>query len=186
MPDKVKLAVQTQIKNIETSTGKPFAEWVAIARKHGGKHGEMLKMLKEKYGISHGNANLIALEARKVQEPVKPEGADPADTWFEGKKANLRPLYDAIYGTVQKLGPDVDFSPKKTYMSLRRNKQFGCIMPATATRIDVGLNLKGTKPTKRLLAEKPGGMFTHRVAVTDAGEIDKELVAWLKQAYEQP
>lgn len=77
----------------------------------------------------------------------------------------------------------MEFSPKKTYMSLRRKKQFGCIFPATATHVDVGITLQGVKPTKRLLADN-GGMFTHRVGVSNLQEVDKELLGWLKRAYD--
>ncbi len=185
MPDAVELATLTQIKNIEESTGKPFGEWVALARKHGGKHGEMMKFLKEKHGLGHGNANLIAIKAREVDTPPVGANTDPADPWFTDKKAALRPIYDAVAEQVKKFGDDVEFSPKKTYMSLRRKKQFGCIMPTTATRIDVGINLKSAKPTKRLLAEKTGAMFTHRVPVSDVKEVDQELLAWLKRAYDE-
>jgi hypothetical protein len=37
-----------------------------------------------------------------------------------------------------------------SFTSLRRNKQFGLIQPSTSTRVDVGINLKGEKPTNRL------------------------------------
>src|SRR5262245_28948197 len=141
MPDAVELATQSQIKNLEKSTGKSFDEWIAIAQKHGGKHSEIVKFLKEKYGMGHGNANLVAIKAREQSEPPKAAGTDPADAWFEGKKAPLRPIYDAVAALALKLGDDVEFAPKKTYMSLRRNKQFGGILPSTATRVDVGLNL---------------------------------------------
>jgi predicted transport protein len=185
MPDAVEMATLSQIKNLEKSTGKSFDDWVAIARKHGGKHGEIVKFLKEKYGIGHGNANLIAIKAREAAAPAKATGADPADAWFEGKKAHLRPIYDAVAQAARSFGDDVEFSPKKTYMSLRRKKQFGCINPATATRVDVGIGLKNPKPNKRLITEKPGSMFPYRVAVSDVKEVDKELVGWLKRAYDE-
>jgi hypothetical protein len=44
----------------------------------------------------------------------------------------------------------VELAPKKAYVSLRRKKQFGCIQPSTATRVDVGVNLKGVAPAGRL------------------------------------
>ncbi len=70
-------------------------------------------------------------------------------------------------------------------MSLRRSKQFAILQPSTKTRFDVGINLKGTDPTKRL--EPSGsfnGMVTHRVRVHSVEEVDAELLGWLKEAYE--
>lgn len=185
MADKIELALQTQIKNIEKATGKSFGEWLTIARTHGGKHGEMVKFLREKYGLTHGTANRIALKALEPVGATRQADADPADAWFTGNKAAMRPIYESVASAARALGNDVEFSPKKSYMSLRRNKQFACITPTTTTRVDVGLNLKKPKANKRLVAEKPGGMFNYRVAVSEAGQVDKELLNWLKQAYEE-
>ena len=83
-------------------------------------------------------------------------------------------------------GKDVDLSPKKAYVSLRRSKQFGLIQPSTATRLDVGLNLKGVAPKGRLEASGSfNSMCTHRVRLESVKDVDAELVAWLKQAYEK-
>jgi hypothetical protein len=54
-----------------------------------------------------------------------------------------------------------------------------------ATRLDVGINLKGAEPTARL--ETSGSfnaMVSHRVRLSKPAEIDKELLGWLKRAYE--
>lgn len=87
---------------------------------------------------------------------------------------------------VEKFGRDVELSPKKTYVSLRRSKQFGLIQPSTKTRLDVGINLKGVDPGGRL--EKSGSwnqMVSHRVKLKSDKDVNKELIGWLKQAYEQ-
>jgi len=86
---------------------------------------------------------------------------------------------------IQSFGPDIDLAPKKGYVSVRRTKQFAILQPSTATRLDVGINLKGVEASGKL---EPSGSFnamlTHRVRVTTLDEVDDNLVAWLKQAYE--
>jgi hypothetical protein len=97
----------------------------------------------------------------------------------------LRPLYEKLVAAVRKFGSDVDVAPKKANVSLRRSKQFGLIQPSTATRLDVGLILKGAPAAGRL--EESGSwntMFTHRVRISSAAEIDAELLNWLRKAYE--
>ncbi len=97
----------------------------------------------------------------------------------------MRPIYDTLMAVIAKFGKDVEVSPKKAYVSLRRHKQFGLIQPSTATRVDVGINLKGAEPTDRL--EKSGSfnaMVSHRVRLSSPSEVDKELLGWLKKAYE--
>jgi hypothetical protein len=52
-------------------------------------------------------------------------------------------------------------------------------------RLDIGIKLKGVAPTDRLEAAGSwNAMVTHRVRITDPKQIDKEVLAWLKQAYD--
>jgi hypothetical protein len=71
-------------------------------------------------------------------------------------------------------------------MSLRRKTQFATLHPSTKTRFDVGLKLKGVPPAGRLEAAGSwNAMVTHRVRLESADGVDKELVGWLRKAYEQ-
>jgi hypothetical protein len=179
-------AMATMIANYEKNTGKPFEAWVAIARKEKfAKHGEIVKHLKEKYGMGHGYANVVAMTVMKGDAP-EPAGEDLVATQYAGKKAALRPLYDKLAAAVAKFGKDVELSPKKTYVSLRRSKQFAIVQPSTTDRLDVGINLKGMAPRGRLEASGSfNAMVSHRVRVTGAKDIDDELVGWLRAAYDQ-
>lgn len=183
---KVEDATQSMIRNLEEKTGKSYAAWQQIARGSKlAKHGEIVKFLKTEHGLSHGYANLIAHEV--LQSAAGSFADDDLLTaQYAGAKAGLRPIYDALVAEIQKFGADVEFSPKKAYVSVRRKKQFACLQPSTATRFDVGINLKGVAPVGRLEASGSfSAMVSHRVRVTNASEVDRELIAWLRQAYEQ-
>ena len=70
--------------------------------------------------------------------------------------------------------------------SIRRRKQFALFQPSTRTRLDVGLILKNRSAEGRL--ESSGSfnaMFTHRVKLSSVADIDAELGAWLKEAYDE-
>ena len=58
------------------------------------------------------------------------------------------------------------------------------IGPGTNSRVDVGLNMKGTSGTNRLVEQKPGGMCSHQVRLTTADEVDDQLLGWIRSAYE--
>jgi hypothetical protein len=58
------------------------------------------------------------------------------------------------------------------------------IGPATQTRVEVGLNVKGLTPTSRLVAVPPGGMCQYKVALTQVEEVDEELINWIRQAFD--
>lgn len=178
-------ALATMIANYEKNTGKPLEAWIDIARKAKlAKHGEIVKMLKEKHGMGHGYANLVAQRVLAGDSPSA-GGDDLLEAQYAGKKAPLRPLYDQLAKAVGKFGADVELAPKKTYVSLRRSKQFALVQPSTADRLDVGINLKGAAPGGRLEASGSfNAMVSHRVRVEAAGDVDGELVGWLKKAYD--
>lgn len=175
--------IQTQMANIERGTGRPFGEWVDIVRASGlEKHGQMVAMLKADHGMGHGNANLIALKAREADEGAASGKDAVVASHYEGKNAGLRSAYDAVVAVVSAFGDDVELAPKKTYVSLRRRKQFGQVGPA-AGQLEVCLNLPGMDGTDRL---KPiTGMATHRVRISDAFGLDDELIGWMREAYDR-
>jgi hypothetical protein len=180
-------ATQTQIRNLEEKTGKSLDQWVKIVQKQKlEKHGEMVAFLKSEHEIGHGNANLIVLMARGSVGADAPADDDLVATQYAGPKAALKPIYDDLLGKIGKFGGDVEVSPKKAYVSLRRKKQFALIQPSTATRLDVGINLKGVEPNGKLEASGSfNAMVSHRVRVESAKDVDAKLIGWLKQAYEQ-
>jgi len=85
--------------------------------------------------------------------------------------------------SLDKFGP-YEIAPKKGYINLRRKKQFAMLGPATKTRVDVGLNMKGVTATSRLSEMPAGGMCQYKVNVTNVEEVDVELIGWIRQAYE--
>jgi hypothetical protein len=178
-------ATQTMIANYPEKTGKTLDEWVAIARASGlAKHREILNLMKDKYGMTYGYANLVAIKTLEGAAP--PASDDLVEMQYSGDKAGLRPIYAALIAAVSGFGSDVEAAPKKAYVSLRRRKQFAIIQPSTAARVDVGINLKGIAAGGRLEASGSfNTMVSHRVRLSALDEVDGELLAWLKQAYDQ-
>ncbi|MEM9293902.1 MAG: DUF4287 domain-containing protein [Acidobacteriota bacterium] len=172
------------IANLKEKTGKTLPEWLAITKDYTeDKHGAIVKRLKADHGIGHGFANLVARET--LSGGSEPTEVDLVANQYTKGKEGLRPIYDKLVEAVQGFGGDVEISPKKSYVSLRRKKQFGLIQPSTKTRVDIGLNLKGVEPEGRLEASGSfNSMVSHRVRITDIGDVDDEVTAWLQQAYE--
>ena len=180
-------ATATMIRNLEEKTGKNLDQWVALVQKLGDKkHGEVVAHLKEKHGLGHGYANLIVHASKGGLAPADAAGADAlVASQFAGDKAGLRPIYDRLLAEIQKFGTDVEVAPKKANVSIRRAKQFAILQPSTKTRFDVGINLKGAPAKGRLEASGSfSAMVSHRVRLESATEVDRELVGWLKQAYD--
>jgi hypothetical protein len=180
-------AIATQIANIEKRTGKTLAQLTAIIRSSGlTKHGEIRDMLKRDLGMGHGDANTLVHVALKSDGASAAEGksADEVlDGIYAGPKASMRPIHERLMAAIEAFGP-FEVAPKKSYVSLRRKKQFATVGPATNTRFEVGLNMKGVAGTPRLELLPPGGMCQYRVKVAGPAEVDAELLGWIRQAYD--
>lgn len=182
-------ARETQLRNIEAKTGKSLDQVRALIQESGlAKHGEIRSMLMAKLGLGYGDANGLVHYALSSdgQSAAQASGASTdsvVSEIYSGKKEHLRPIHDRLMAAIEKLGA-FETVPKKGYVSLRRKKQFAMVGPATNDRVEVGLNMKGVAETPRLAAMPAGGMCQYKVKVTEPSQVDEELVAWVRQAYE--
>lgn len=180
-------ALENQLKNIEAKTGRTLAEFKAWVAGSGLiKHGEIRDRLKADYQLGHGDANTLThfVLGSHGGAPAEGKSSDEVvDDLYSGPKQALRPIHDAVMARIEAMG-DFEIAPKKGYVSLRRKKQFAMLGPATATRVELGLNMKGVAGTDRLLEQPPGSMCQYKIKLTDAGEVDDQIAAWIRQAYE--
>lgn len=178
-------SLQNYVSNLEKITGKKLNHWAAVVKKSKlAKHGELVNMLKTDHGITYGYANMIVHYAKGGFEAAKDTDTLLA-TQYKGKE-NLRPWYDKLIIEISRFGNDVKVSPKKTYVSLVRKKQFAIIQPSTKDRLDVGLNIKGVTVSGNVEdGSKWNAMCTHRIRVENEKTVNKDLIAWIKKAYEQ-
>jgi hypothetical protein len=173
----VEEGLQSQLRNIETTYGRPIDEWVEeIGRSGLTRHPDVVAMLKTKFGMTHGAAHRVSLVAR---DRFGAAGAGLA----KAPAAEVQGVYDRLLGTVRSFGEDVEEAPKKGYVSLRRRKQFAMLQPASRS-VNVGLILPGVEPAGRLEAAGSwNALFTHRVRVSAEAEVDAELTGLLREAY---
>lgn len=177
-------ATQTMIENLHKNTGKTLEQWIDIVKKQNiAKHGEIIKFLKEQHEFTHGFANLVAHKANESDAGSVDNQDDLIAKQYKGKE-HLKPFYDKLISVIQSFGNDIEIAPKNSYVSLRRKKQFAILNPATKTRFEIGINLKGQEPKGKLEPEKPNSMCSHKINLTDIIDIDKEVIEWIKTAYE--
>ncbi|MBP6776187.1 MAG: DUF4287 domain-containing protein [Piscinibacter sp.] len=175
-------ATSTQLRNIESRTGKGFAELCRLIADSGhAKVSDQRRFLMDTLGLGYGDANTLALLAKAAAAPAAP-GADPLDAIYAGAKAPLRGLHEQLMAEIGKLG-DFEIAPKKSYVSLRRKKQFAMLGPATKDALELGLNAKDLAPAARLKTMPPGGMCPYAVRLGTPAEIDAELLGWVRAAF---
>jgi hypothetical protein len=177
-------AFQTQLDNIQKKTGKSLDELAGILKKSGfTKHGEIRDYLKRELGLGHGDANALVHAVLQSDGQRAAQGKSGDQVLDEIYAAYLRPIHEKLMKEINKFG-EFEIAPKKGYVSLRRKKQFAMIGPKTNRRFEVGINARDFKKNARLLEQPKGSMCNYIVNVTDSQEVDAELVAWLKSAYE--
>ncbi len=188
-------AVITQLRNIQAKTGRSITELQAAVAASGlAKHGERRSWLMEQFKLGYGDANAVvhfmgqplpALDQGLVPVATGPAvvGGDPLDALYSGAKAHLRPVHEAVMALVGRLGP-FESAPKKSYISLRRKKQFAMVGPATQSQIEIGLNAKDLPAHPRLKALPPGGMCQASTRIASVAEVDALLQGWLRQAFD--
>jgi hypothetical protein len=179
--------IRAQLRNIEQASGMPIAAWLERIDRSGlTKHTDVVKMLKRDYEMSHASAHRLSLVARARTDETPP--ATPAaitDALYAGDKAALVPVHQRLLETLATLGDDIEQTPKKGYVSLRRRRQFAMIKPG-AREVNVGLILGDVPIGERLeSAATFNALFSHRVRLRAPDEVDQELTEWLRLAYER-
>ena len=173
----VEEGLQAQLRNIERDYGHTIDELVATVIESGlTNHNDVVAMLKQRHGMTHGSAHRVSLIARSrsKQPPAKP--APPLSP-------TLTSVYERLLAKVMALGDDIEQAPKSGYISLRRRKQFAMLQPG-AKWVNLGLVLPKGAPDGRLEpAAEWNALFTHRVKVATVAEIDAKLESWLRAAY---
>jgi hypothetical protein len=182
-------ALATQLANIEKRSGKTLDELAALIQASGlAKHGEIRDMLKRDLGLGHGDANTLTHHVLKSdgQSAAAAAGRGADDVvagLYTGPKAALRPIHDKLMADINTFG-EFEVAPKKTYVSLRRKKQFAMIGPATKTQVEVGLNVKSLPPDSRLVEQPPNSMCNYKVRLSSVAEADAALIGWIRQAFD--
>jgi predicted transport protein len=175
--------VLTMLENLKEKTGHSLDEWKKIiAKEKLVKHGAIVKFLKESHKVTHGYASEIALKVLGSDADSTTDTDDLIVSQYKGKE-HLKAFYDKLISAIQAFDGEFEIAPKKTYVSLKRKKQFIILNPASKTRFEIGFNLKGVEAKGKLENEKPNGICSHKINLSDISEIDKEVIDWIKMAF---
>jgi Domain of unknown function (DUF5655)/Domain of unknown function (DUF4287) len=183
------------VGELKQKTGRSLDEWMAYLKKNGPKDEKTRRTwLKEEHGLGTNTAWWLAERADgKGDEVGDPDSYLKAaegyvTKMFDGSKAGLKPIYDALLKLGLGIGKEAKACPCQTIVPLYRNHVFAQIKPTTRTRIDFGFALGDTKAKGRLV--DTGGFakkdrITHRIEITSLDDIDDEVKHWLKVAYDR-
>lgn len=191
--------VQGILANLPVKTGRDLAAWVALARTAEASGSKALTAWLKARGLGGTQAGLVA--QRALAEPGHafddtPEGYLAAasgyvDAQYAGRKAALRPVFDAVLAWARKELEGVKVCPCETLVPLYRAHVIAQLKPSTQTRVDLGLALGDpaalADPTGRLV--DTGGFakkdrITVRLELRAPADFDAEAQDWLRRAWE--
>ena len=113
--------------------------------------------------------------------------------WFEAQKhPDALPLYEALEGRILAEIPGVRIKVQKSQISFYTKHLFGCVsylrarkkaqLPPCYLVVTVGLARRLESPRVDIATEPYPGRWTHHIVVGSAGEINGELMDWIKEA----
>ncbi|QUD88463.1 DUF5655 domain-containing protein [Phenylobacterium montanum] len=169
--------------NLEQATGRSLPEWVAIARTcPEAGHRARLKWFKDVHGLAQNRASYVLGEAFGAEmawdEPDKLLDAlwkDPA----------ARAVFEAVREQAGAL-PGVVMGARKTYTAFSRNIQF-CALKPVKGGVSLGLAVPADESPRlkpRGRSENWAERLTANLLLTGPADVDGEVAAWLRQAWE--
>src|ERR671932_535761 len=159
-------------------TGRSLEEWVGLVAGSGldplDQNG-VRRWLREVHGVPQNSQWAIADAAARAAGWERPTVEQYVDGQYTGRKAALRPVFDAVRAAAEALGEDVMIEGRGTYTPFVRRRQFAAAAPATATRLDLGLRFVDPPDSDRLRAATAPGQATHKVALATVDDVDDEV-----------
>ena len=168
-------------------TGKTLEEWVAAVQATDIDpldQKAVRKWLKEQ-GVLQNSQWAISDAAARAAGWERPSLEGYIDSQFNGDKAALRPIFDALREIIESLGEDVSVEGRGGYTPFVRKRQFAVIQVSTKKRVDLGLRFTQAPDSELLSTSSLPGQSTHKIGLTSTEQITDEVRELIRLAYEQ-
>ena len=111
--------------------------------------------------------------------------ASPVDAHFKGKPAWLKPLFGELSAKLKKFGR-LRIDAVKTSINLASTFHFGGVrVQEDSLRLGFVLN-RHLRHDRILRTERVGAsIYSHIVKITSKEDLDRELLSWLREAYDR-
>ena len=114
--------------------------------------------------------------------------------FFFNEKPEAIPLYRAFEERLLSELEGVVIQPQKSQITLKNRRVFGAVsfLPARKAKdrpdpyitVTLGLNRRESSPRIDQASEPYPGRWTHHIVIGSVAEIDDELMAWAREAYD--
>ena len=126
-PDDMMAAVTVSMKE---RTGRSLEEWVKLVQKSGIDpldQNAVRRWLKDEHGVLQNSRYAIANQAAVAAGWQRPDVESYIDSQYADRKANLRPIFDALREIIEDLGDDISVEGRGTYTPFVRRRQFAAV-----------------------------------------------------------
>ena len=173
--------------SMKERTGKTLEEWVAAVQSAG------IDLMDQKavrnwlksQGVLQNSQWAIADAAARAAGWERPSVEGYINSQYQGEKAALRPIFDALREIIEGLGEDVTAEGRGGYTPFVRKRQFAAVQASTKTRVDLGLRFRQAPDSALLSTTSLPGQSTHKLGLSSVDEITDEVVELIRLAYEQ-
>jgi hypothetical protein len=174
--------------SLTTRTGRSLDEWIVLVQASGIDpldQNAVRRWLRAEHGVPQNSQWAIADAAARAAGWVRPSVEEYVDSQYQGAKAGLRPIYDAIASAVTSFGDDVTVEGRSGYTPFVRGRQFAAVAAAARDRVDLGLRFTDPPAVARLKPATGPGQATHKIALRNVADVDDEVLYLLRAAYDQ-
>jgi len=173
--------------SMKERTGKTLEEWVAAvqATKIDPLNQKAVRNWLKSQGVLQNSQWAIADAAARAAGWERPSVEGYINSQYQGEKAALRPIFDALREIVEGLGEDVTAEGRGGYTPFVRKRQFAAVQASTKTRVDLGLRFRQAPDSALLSTTSLPGQSTHKLGLSSVDEITDEVKDLVRLAYEQ-
>lgn len=173
--------------SMKERTGKTLEEWVAAvqATKIDPLNQKAVRNWLKAQGVLQNSQWAIADAAARAAGWERPSVEGYIDSQYQGEKAALRPIFDALREIVEGLGEDVTAEGRGGYTPFVRKRQFAAVQASTKTRVDLGLRFRQAPDSALLSTASLPGQSTHKLGLSSVDDITGEVIDMIRLAYEQ-
>jgi len=171
---------------LRTRTGEDVTAWNSRVAGTGLADEQSVRGWLAEQGVTGYAQALLVWERFGYPDFLTADSGELIDGQY-ADRPQLRPILDAVLAAMPSLGP-VTAAARKTCVSLvSPRRTFAAVQATTKSRVDLGLRLDGVEPAGRLLVAKniASGTINLRIALNGPGEVDEEVIGWLRRAYDQ-
>ncbi|MBX0301185.1 hypothetical protein K2F54_14510 [Cryobacterium sp. 1639] len=175
-----------EIGMLQLATGSGLEHWLARIRELDPPDERALRDWLNTEGVTGYPRSLLVHETFGYPHSTVRAADELIDAQYADRSA-LRPILDAVLLLAGELD-DVGIQTRTTHVALTGPQRiFAVVQPTTRHRVDLGLRIElpAPAPSTRLRpATDLGADFPARIILTSSSQVDSEVAAWLKHAYD--